>query len=178
MPAGPARGGCRARRANVCAAGPDPHDSASSRLRPAPRPDARPAEQAERLGPAADALPYLTLCLTGVSGLTVDIVRVGLALWPRVDDRRCHRRGRADHARRAAARPDGGSRGHTGRSDGDGAARAASHHARHEELTNVIGSKPVRAQPARRRPPARLCRIVTSASGMQYIEVSDANRAV
>ena len=40
-------------------------------------------EQYWQLGPPADALPYLTLTLTGVAALTVDIARAGLASLPR-----------------------------------------------------------------------------------------------
>ena len=40
-------------------------------------------EQYWQLGPPADALPYLTLTLTGVAALTVDIARAGLAPLPR-----------------------------------------------------------------------------------------------
>ena len=41
------------------------------------------SEQDWQLGPPADALPYLTLDLTGVAGATVDIIRAGLAALPR-----------------------------------------------------------------------------------------------
>ena len=40
-------------------------------------------EQYWQLGPPADALPYLTLDLTGVAALTVDVARAGLAPLPR-----------------------------------------------------------------------------------------------
>ncbi len=40
------------------------------------------AELVWRLGPPADALPHLTLHLTGVASLTVDIGRTGLASLP------------------------------------------------------------------------------------------------
>ena len=41
------------------------------------------SEQYWQLGPPADALPYLTLDLTGVAAVTVDIARAGLAALPR-----------------------------------------------------------------------------------------------
>ena len=40
-------------------------------------------EQEWRLGPPAEVLPYLTLTLTGVAALTIDVVRAGLAALPR-----------------------------------------------------------------------------------------------
>ncbi|HUO39478.1 MAG TPA: prolyl oligopeptidase family serine peptidase [Mycobacterium sp.] len=40
-------------------------------------------EQLWLLGPPPDPLPSLTLNLTGVAGLTVDVARAGLATWPK-----------------------------------------------------------------------------------------------
>ena len=49
-------------------------------------------EQYWQLGPPADALPYLTLTLTGIAALTVDVARAGLAQGlPRCPARRSPR---------------------------------------------------------------------------------------
>jgi pimeloyl-ACP methyl ester carboxylesterase len=67
-------------RGRACPAGPHAHRCASSRCRAQPRPVAGVYKRADwRVGLLVDPLPYLTLRLTGVAGLTVDLRRAGLA---------------------------------------------------------------------------------------------------
>jgi hypothetical protein len=64
---------------------PDPARTTRRRRGFVPHFDPTPglySEQIWRLGPPADALPYVTVALTGVASLTMDVARAGLGSLP------------------------------------------------------------------------------------------------
>ena len=131
--------------------GPDPHHPPPTRL-PAPsgpQPGSVLPSSDWHLGPPATALPYLTLTLTGVAAVTVDIARAALASLP-------GRRSRwpptphSDHPHRTATRRDGATRRHPARRHPGRAHRAP---------PNNAGRNRVIASVASPRAPVAGCRL-------------------
>jgi hypothetical protein len=87
-----------------------------------------------RIGPAVAPMRFLTLTLSGVAGITVDVARAGLASWD-VSTVTVSTDCRADQTRRAAAR-----RGGIARRGTDGASRACAGRSAHDHIDHGVGA--------------------------------------